>query len=179
GKSRRLHDFPGVSVQIRKKSSISTVAGLFRLAQQSRSCLYSFGEYGIDLCRCRAIPGEGRAAKGLRPELRGKSCVLRKLIQIPQRQNHPAAIEERDLVAGCAKLPIEAKRLVEPLARRQVAHAECHRSQFRGRHTHANRLSCSEPILGAWKCSLEREYLRSLSPSFSQATSKRRPIIQA
>ena len=42
-----------------------------------------------------------------------------------------------------------------------------------------NKLSCSLTGFGWRKCSVVRVNLRALSLSFSQATSKRRPIIQA
>ena len=48
-----------------------------------------------------------------------------------------------------------------------------------GETTAQNKLNCSVAGLGARKCSVESETLLALSPSFSQAISKRRPIIQA
>ena len=42
-----------------------------------------------------------------------------------------------------------------------------------------NRLSCSVAGRGGWKCSVVVFTLVRLKPSRSQATSKRRPIIQA
>jgi hypothetical protein len=44
---------------------------------------------------------------------------------------------------------------------------------------YSNKLNCSVAGLGARKCAVESENLQALSPSFSQAISKRRPIIQA
>ena len=74
----------------------------------------------------------------------------------------------------------KAERLVKGDAAFKIGNAQRYQRQNGLRLAHdSNRLSCSASGLGARKCAVESEYLPALRPSFSQAISKRRPIIQA
>jgi hypothetical protein len=103
----------------------------------------------------------------------GASCLLVAAVRATNR-----SVVESPLLGASgwpSRFAICGSRATGPGLRQSVRSRE---ARFPTR-PQSNRLSCSAPRIGGWKCSVVRLAVSTLRPSRSQAASKRRPTIQA
>src|SRR5262249_15294809 len=146
---RIVRDFPEMAVGIREIAGIAAPKYRLRRPDDRRARGCGARHCVLDLLPRGAVPGKRDVAIAARL-LNRDLGVLRQFGRRPERQDHPAGLEERDAL-GVACLAPETERLVERRAPRQVADTERQQGATGGRLGHVRTASAAPPHCAAAK----------------------------
>src|SRR5205085_5357534 len=111
---------PRVALGVDERGGVAAPEGRRRLPRDPRSGRTSLLDDRVDLV---LRPGVVRERDAAPPTAVGDAAVLRELVAPPERDDHPAGLEEDDVVVRLGpRRP--AERLVEPPSATEVGDAE-------------------------------------------------------
>src|SRR5262245_39150240 len=178
-KVRIVRHLPEMAVEIRKIAAIAAPERILRGLADHRPRLPCATDYDIDIVLRTAVPCQRDAAKIFGHTLGCDVGIVGEFIRW-KNGNRTGAGLEKSYAVGRERLASKTQCFVESDAALEIGDAERHQREDSRRLFHGpNRLSCSVPGFGLRKCSVVNCFRAMLSPSFSHAISKRRPIIHA